>query len=276
MLRWSVRRRRVPRHCGRSPGRPGSTWSSWTCAWACVGTSEVSGAATDATGSGEGGGKLLILTAYRSDAEVLAAVEVGASGDGRSGHCLADRDGVYRGDQFLDRRVLEPVTGPAAQRPRTGTATHADPARGGDSPPPRQGTVEPSGVTRAVYQRGNGENPSGPCLRQARGGQLHRRRGRGTGPWPDRRTAARPHVADHTTDSGRPAQPFRPARVSGHHSPTRFTCLTYRRPMAAASTQRAARRPSAAPSLALESSTTDRLSRPTRATDASAPARTRS
>ena len=121
--------------------------------------------------------RVLVLTTFDTDSEVLPAVEAGATGyllkDAPIDDLKRAVEASARGESVLSptiaTRLMHQVREPgiADQRPRTGGAL-AD----------RPGPIEPRGGRGALHQRGDRQDASPPRVRQARR-QRSRRRGGG-------------------------------------------------------------------------------------------------
>lgn len=128
--------------------------------------------------------RVLILTTYDSDADILAAVEAGAAG-----YLLKDAP-----PEELAAAVRTAAAGRSALAPAVAHRLMdrmrmlypgAHQARAGGPATGRRGTVEPADQQEAVPQPGDGEVPSGAHLRQAGRGLAHRGGGGGDGPQAD-------------------------------------------------------------------------------------------
>ena len=120
--------------------------------------------------------RVLVLTTYDTDADILRAVEAGATG-----YLLKDtpRERLFRpsgpppaGETVLAPTVADPAGQPdARRRPRRPSR----PGRSRCSPLVARGLTNADIGRRAVHQRGHGQDPPAARVRQARRRRPHRR-----------------------------------------------------------------------------------------------------
>lgn len=124
--------------------------------------------------------KVLVLTTYDTDSDTLPAIEAGATG-----YLLKDapRDELFTAVRAAadGRTVLSPtVASRLISRVRTPAAAGSEALSGREREVlenRREGHLEPGDRRRTVHQRGDREDPSHPCLRQAGRQGPGRRRG---------------------------------------------------------------------------------------------------
>lgn len=112
---------------------------------------------------------VLILTTYSTDADILTAVEAGATGymlkDTPPDELVAAVQAAARGDG-VGATGRGPVAGSSPRREADAVATG-----GGDPAAGRRRSAEPADLQAALHQRGHREDAPGAHLREARRGQ---------------------------------------------------------------------------------------------------------
>ena len=111
--------------------------------------------------------RVVVLTTYDTDADILRAVEAGATG-----YLLKDTPRAELADAVRAAARGETVLAPAGRRAagRPGAqagAEDADPARGRGARPGRRGLTNAEIGRRLLHRRGHGEDPPAAHLRQA-------------------------------------------------------------------------------------------------------------
>ena len=151
---------------------------------------------------------VLVLTTYDTDADITRAIEAGATG-----YLLkAERpEELFSAIHAAARRAVprSPLRSPAASWPSCAARAPPSPTANATSSASSPGHRQPGHRPRPVHQRGHGEDPPGPDLRQAR---RRHARGRGggregtataalTGPRSERPPSATPlrALSPHTT-----------------------------------------------------------------------------
>ena len=137
--------------------------------------------------------RVLVLTTFDTDTDVVPAIEAGATGyllkDSPPEELLRGVRAAARGEAVLSPSVATRLLGQVRARP-AGPGT-AQPARARHPRPDRARLLEPGSRRPPVHQRGHGQDPRAARLRQAR----RQRPGRGRGGRIRARPAAPPVTA---------------------------------------------------------------------------------